>query len=44
MIQHFEHSDGLGATIIGKWHLESDPTGFGYWNILPGQGDSIIRR
>jgi len=27
------------TAIIGKWHLRSDPTGFDYWNILPGQGD-----
>ena len=25
--------------MIGKWHLKSEPTGFDYWNILPGQGD-----
>ena len=24
--------------MIGKWHLATDPTGFDYWNILPGQG------
>jgi arylsulfatase A-like enzyme len=24
--------------MIGKWHLGSEPTGFDYWNILPGQG------
>ena len=24
--------------MVGKWHLKSDPTGFDYWNILPGQG------
>ena len=24
--------------MIGKWHLGSDPTGFDYWTILPGQG------
>ena len=24
--------------IVGKWHLESDPTGFDFWDILPGQG------
>ena len=23
---------------VGKWHLETDPTGFDYWNILHGQG------
>lgn len=30
---------GYETAIIGKWHLGSDPTGFDYWNILPGQGD-----
>lgn len=30
---------GYQTAMIGKWHLESDPTGFDYWNILPGQGD-----
>ncbi len=29
---------GYQTAIIGKWHLKSDPTGFDYWNILPGQG------
>lgn len=29
---------GYRTAIIGKWHLVSDPTGFDYWNILPGQG------
>ncbi|MEO6916570.1 MAG: sulfatase [Chitinophagaceae bacterium] len=23
---------------IGKWHLETKPQGFDYWQILPGQG------
>jgi arylsulfatase A-like enzyme len=23
---------------VGKWHLVTDPTGFDYWNMLPGQG------
>jgi arylsulfatase A-like enzyme len=31
------------TAIIGKWHLghgiDNDPTGFDYWNVLPGQGD-----
>jgi arylsulfatase A-like enzyme len=31
-------SAGYTTALIGKWHLESDPTGFDYWNILPGQG------
>ena len=30
---------GYQTAIVGKWHLTSDPTGFDYWNILPGQGD-----
>jgi arylsulfatase A-like enzyme len=29
---------GYTTAIVGKWHLETDPTGFDYWNILPGQG------
>ena len=29
---------GYQTAIIGKWHLVSDPTGFDYWDILPGQG------
>jgi arylsulfatase A-like enzyme len=30
---------GYQTVLIGKWHLKSDPTGFDYWNILPGQGE-----
>lgn len=29
---------GYRTAIVGKWHLRTDPTGFDYWNILPGQG------
>ncbi|MCB9218190.1 MAG: sulfatase [Ignavibacteriales bacterium] len=29
---------GYQTAIVGKWHLKSEPTGFDYWNILPGQG------
>lgn len=29
---------GYQTAMIGKWHLNSDPTGFDYWCILPGQG------
>ena len=29
---------GYQTAIVGKWHLKSAPTGFDYWNILPGQG------
>lgn len=31
-------SAGYQTAVIGKWHLESDPTGFDHWEILPGQG------
>lgn len=34
---------GYQTSIIGKWHLghggNSDPTGFDYWSVLPGQGE-----
>ena len=30
---------GYQTAIVGKWHLESLPTGFDYWEIVPGQGD-----
>lgn len=33
------HEAGYQTALIGKWHLTSDPTGFDYWNIVPGQGD-----
>lgn len=29
---------GYQTAIVGKWHLVTDPTGFDYWEILPGQG------
>ena len=29
---------GYQTAMIGKWHLGTDPTGFDYWDILPGQG------
>ena len=30
---------GYETALIGKWHLVSTPTGFDYFEILPGQGD-----
>lgn len=30
---------GYYTAVIGKWHLYSEPTGFDYYNVLPGQGD-----
>jgi arylsulfatase A-like enzyme len=29
---------GYQTALVGKWHLNSDPTGFDHWEILPGQG------
>jgi arylsulfatase A-like enzyme len=29
---------GYQTALIGKWHLTSDPAGFDFWEILPGQG------
>jgi arylsulfatase A-like enzyme len=29
---------GYQTAIVGKWHLITDPTGFDFWQILPGQG------
>jgi len=29
---------GYYTAMIGKWHLKTEPTGFDYWNVLPGQG------
>ena len=29
---------GYQTAMVGKWHLMTDPTGFDYWHILPGQG------
>lgn len=30
---------GYETSVIGKWHLGSDPTGFDNWKILVGQGE-----
>lgn len=32
------HSNGYLTAWIGKWHLETQPQGFDYWQVLPGQG------
>ena len=29
---------GYQTAIVGKWHLKSEPTGFDFWEVLPGQG------
>lgn len=30
---------GYETALFGKWHLETLPTGFDTWEIVPGQGD-----
>ena len=30
---------GYQTAMIGKWHLNTDPVGFDYWEVLPGQGN-----
>lgn len=37
---------GYYTAIVGKWHLGTEPTGFDYYNVLPGQGryfDPVFR-
>jgi arylsulfatase A-like enzyme len=29
---------GYETVLFGKWHLRSEPWGFDYWNVGPGQG------
>ncbi|SFS68603.1 Arylsulfatase A [Zhouia amylolytica] len=38
--------NGYQTAIIGKWHLDKQPEGFDYFNVLPGQGrywDPILK-
>lgn len=30
---------GYRTAMIGKWHLETRPQGYDFWQVLPGQGD-----
>jgi arylsulfatase A-like enzyme len=37
---------GYQTSVIGKWHLQTEPTGFDYYCVLPGQGrynDPILK-
>jgi arylsulfatase A-like enzyme len=31
-------ASGYETAIVGKWHLHTEPSGFDYYNVLPGQG------
>ncbi len=37
-VQKYLRESGYETSIIGKWHLVTQPTGFDHWEILPGQG------
>ena len=32
---------GYETAIVGKWHLKTEPQGFDYYNVMPGQGRFI---
>ena len=38
-IQKLLHEQNYQTAWIGKWHLQSLPQGFDFWNILPDQGN-----
>ncbi|MCJ7843351.1 sulfatase [Lederbergia sp. NSJ-179] len=42
-VQKIMRENGYQTALVGKWHLGHEdihnPTGFDYWNVLPGQGD-----
>jgi arylsulfatase A-like enzyme len=37
-VQGLLRAAGYQTALVGKWHLETDPTGFDHWQILIGQG------
>ncbi|MCD8274329.1 MAG: sulfatase [Alistipes sp.] len=39
LIQKLMRESGYQTALIGKWHLNTAPTGFDYWTILNDQGE-----
>lgn len=37
-VQQLLKQQGYQTAMIGKWHLDSEPTNFDHWEILPEQG------
>ncbi|MBI5835240.1 MAG: sulfatase [Armatimonadetes bacterium] len=38
VVSEMMQAAGYWTSMVGKWHLGSDPRGFDQWEILPGQG------
>src|SRR2546422_372533 len=37
-LRHLLQTHGYQLALVGKWQLQTDPTDFDYWNVLPGEG------
>jgi len=35
---HLLRATGYHTAVVGKWHLQSEPSGFDQWVVFPGQG------